>query len=186
MKRQRKSFILLVILLAVLLAGYMGLTWYNGRQQDRESDQEGEILVDIAREDILRFSYEHEGETFVFEREEAGGLWISAADPSLELKQSQLNTLANKLIHIEAQSVIVDVADMSQYGLNPPANVLHWETNQRSYTYYVGDYNSFGDVYYICEPDSDTVYVVTASLGTGFDYSMEELTEQEASEATEE
>lgn len=177
MKRQARNLTVLVVLLAVLVVGYFGLRWYNGRQQDKEPEPEGEVLVDIARDDILRFSYVHEGETCAFEKEE--GRWVSASDPSLELKQSRLDTMAGKLTNIVAQSAIHDVTDMSQYGLETPANVLHWETAEASYTYHVGDYNSIGNVYYICEPDSDVVYVVTAALGTGFDYSLEELIEQE-------
>lgn len=177
MRRQARNLTLLVVLLAVLAVSYFGLRWYNGRQQDKESESEGEVLVDIARDDILRFSYVFEGETYVFEKVE--GRWVSASDMSLELKQSRLDTMAGKLTRIVAQSTIHDVTDMSQYGLETPANVLHWETAQGSYTYHVGDYNSIGSVYYICESDSDTVYVVATALGTGFDYSLEELIEQE-------
>lgn len=181
MKRQGRNLILLIVLLAVLAAGYIGLKQYNGRQQDKDTGQPGEVLVDIARDDILRFSYVYEGETYSFEKVDAS--WVSTADPSLNLKQSCLDYLAGKFIRIVAQSTITDVTDMSQYGLETPANILHWETDQKSYTYHIGDYNSFANVYYICEPDSNTVYVVTSSLGTGFDYSMADLVEEEASES---
>lgn len=193
----------MIVLLAVLAAGYIGLKQYNGRQQGKDIDPPGEVLVDIARDDILRFSYVYEGETYSFEKAweyansqenisdgeetpEAESYWVSTADPSLSLKQSRLNTLAGKLTYIVAQSTITDVTDMSQYGLETPANVLHWETEQKSYTYHIGDYNSFANVYYICEPDSNTVYVVTSSLGTGFDYSMADLVEEEDSQPSQE
>ncbi len=57
--------------------------------------------------------------------------------------------------------------------------MVHCETAQGTYTYNVGDYNSVGSVYYICEPDSNTVYAVTTSFRTGMDYSLEELLEEE-------
>ena len=169
----------MVAVLAVLAAGYVCLVRYNDRQQEKEADRvEGEILVDIAMDDILCFSYEYGGETHSFERGEENR-WISVEDPSLNLMQSRLNTMAGKLTFIVAQDVITDVTDLSQYGLEQPSNVLHWETAQAAYTYQVGNYNSFGNVYYIREPDSHTVYAVTASLGTGFGYSLEELVEIE-------
>ena len=183
MKKQGRNFILLVTVLAALAAGYICLVRYNREQQEKETGQvEGEVLVDIARDDILRFSYVFQGETYGFEKKE--GLWTSDADPSRDLKQSSLDAMAGSLTRIVAQNTFTDVTDLAQYGLEEPSNVLHWETAQGNYTYLVGDYNSLGSVYYICEPDSRKVYAVTASLGTGFGYSLEELTEEKA-ESTE-
>lgn len=185
MKSQSRNFIILVIVLAALAAGYFFLVRYNERQEQQESEQpEGETLVNIDRDDILRFSYVYDGVTYGFEKTE-DGTWASDTDPSLNLIQSRLNTMAGKFIYLSAKNTFTDVTDMSQYGLDDPANVLHWETAQGDYTYCVGDYNSMGSVYYICEPDSSTVYAVTASLGTGFSYSLEDLVEQEADETQE-
>lgn len=179
MKKQGKQFILLVIVLAALVIGYLCLVRFNSRQQEKEADQvEGQVLVDIPADDIQKFSYEYNGETYSFEKT-GEGIWVSAEDPSLNLMQSRLNTMVNKFTRIVAQDTITDVSDMSQYGLEQPSNMLHWETGQTKYTYCVGDYNSLGGVYYICEPDSHTVYAVTASLGTGFGYSLEDLAEEQ-------
>ncbi len=210
MKKQGRNFIILVAVLAVLLAGYYGLVQYNRHQQEKEADQvDGVVLADIDPENILRFSYRYNGETYAFERvqvtaepERAGvdtetqqdaqaaepqaeTQWVSVEDPSLSLMQSRLDIMAAKFTDVVARDVITAVTDLAQYGLEDPENVLHWETAENSYTYYVGEYNSFGGVYYICEPDSDTVYTVDSSLVTGFGYSLEELIEEEA-EATEE
>ncbi len=205
MKKQGRNFIILVAVLAVLLAGYYGLVQYNRHQQEKEADQvDGVVLADIDPENILRFSYRYNGETYAFERvqvtaepERAGvdtetqqdaqaeTQWVSVEDPSLSLMQSRLDIMAAKFTDVVARDVITGVTDLAQYGLEDPENVLHWETAENSYTYYVGEYNSFGGVYYICEPDSDTVYTVDSSLVTGFGYSLEELIEEEA-EATEE
>lgn len=211
MRKQSRQFIILAVVLIALIGGYIGLTQYNSRQQEQEADLvKGEVLVDISRDDILRFSYMYNGETYAFEKtrisvdsqgdnntdESMSGSgaaeprtesrWVYTEDTSLNLIQSRLNTMAGKLTSIVAQNVINDVTDMSQYGLESPANVLHWETEQKSYTYHIGDYNSFGNMYYIREPDSDTVYVVTSSLGTGFDYSVEDLVEEEDSQSSQE
>lgn len=199
MKKQSRHFLILAIVLVALIGGYFGLTQYNSRQQEEEADQSvGEVLVNIARDDILRFSYVYNGETYAFEKtevpvetQEEGGdtaepqtesRWIYTEDASLNLMQSRLNTMAGKLTNITAQNIISDVTDMSQYGLQEPSNILHWETEQGNYTYHVGDYNSVAGVYYICEPDSGIVYTVTGSLGTGFDYSLEDLIEEETDE----
>ena len=204
MKKQGRNLIVLVAVLAVLTAGYFLLTRYNKKQQEQESDQaDGEVLVEMDRDDILRFSYVYEGETYVFEKREitvesteAGdndgsqsgsesveptveSRWVYVADPSLNLMQSRINTMAGKFTRIIARQTITDVTDLSQYGLEEPCNVVHCETAQGACTYNVGDYNSVGSVYYICEPDSHTVYAITTSFRTGMDYSLEELLEEE-------
>lgn len=186
MKKQGRHFIILIVVLAVLAAGYFGLRQYNTRQQENEAEQvDGEVLVDIAEEDILRFSYVYEDVTYSFERGGEEGEWISAEDPSLNLAQSKLDNMAGKFASVTAKDTITGVTDLSQYGLEEPSNVLHWETAENSYTYYVGEYNSFGSVYYFCEPDSDTVYTVSSAQVFGFSYSLEDLIEEETEETEE-
>ena len=204
MKKQGRNFIILAAVLAVLTAGYFLLVRYNENREEQESDQvDGEVLVEMDRDDILRFSYVYEGETYVFEETEVTvepsesndqegeqsdsvsaeptveSRWVYTADPSLNLMQSRINSMAGKFTRIIAKQTITDVTDLSQYGLEEPCNVVHCETAQGTYTYNVGDYNSVGSVYYICEPDSNTVYAVTTSFRTGMDYSLEELLEEE-------
>lgn len=233
MKRQGRNFIILMAVLAVLAAGYLLLSRYNRDRREQETDQvDGEVLLEMDKEDILRFSYVYDGETYVFEKTEvtvepqesedaapSGGetetagetqagsgtetdaetgdgsgtgsesepivesRWVYAADPSLNLMQSRINAMANKFTRVIAKQTITDVTDLSQYGLEEPCNVVCCESAQGSYTYNVGDYNSVGSVYYICEPGSDTVYAVTTSFSSGMDYSLEELLEQESGEA---
>lgn len=180
MKKQGRHFIILIVVLVVLAAGYFCLKQYNTRQQEKEAEQvDGEVLVDIDQEDILRFSYVYEDETYSFERSGEDGEWVSADDPSLNLTQSRLDNMAGKFASVIAKDTITGVTDLSQYGLEEPSNVLHWETAENSYTYYVGEYNSFGSVYYFCEPDSDTVYTVSSAQVFGFNYSLEDLIEEE-------
>ena len=204
MKKQGRNFIILAAVLAVLTAGYFLLVRYNENREEQESDQvDCEVLLEMDRDDILRFSYVYEGETYVFEKTEVTvepsesndqegeqsdsvsaeptveSRWVYTADPSLNLMQSRINSMAGKFTRIIAKQTITDVTDLSQYGLEEPCNVVHCETAQGTYTYNVGDYNSVGSVYYICEPDSNTVYAVTTSFRTGMDYSLEELLEEE-------
>lgn len=180
MKKQGRHFIILIAVLTVLVVGYFCLRQYNTHQQEKEAEQvDGEVLVDIDQEDILRFSYVYEDETYSFERSGEDGEWVSADDPSLNLTQSRLDNMAGKFASVTAKDTITGVTDLSQYGLEEPSNVLHWETAENSYTYYVGEYNSFGSVYYFCEPDSDTIYTVSSALVYGFNYSLEDLIEAE-------
>lgn len=186
MKKQSRHFIILIAVLVVLAAGYFILMQYNEHQQEKEANQtEGEVLAELTLDEIERFSYVYEGETHTFEKktveaqEETESQWVAAEDSSLQLDQSRLDTMAGKFIHVVAQDTVTGVTDLSQYGLEEPSNVLHWETAEKSYTYYVGDYNTIAGVYYLCEPDTDTVYTVKSSMVLGFNYSLEDLVVEE-------
>ena len=121
MKKQGRNFILLVTVLAALAAGYICLVRYNREQQEKETGQvEGEVLVDIARDDILRFSYVFQGETYGVEKKE--GLWTSDADPSRDLKQSSLDAMAGRLTRIVAQNTFTDAVSYTHLTL--PTNSL--------------------------------------------------------------
>ena len=90
MKKQGRYFIILVAVLAALTAGYFLLARYNENQQEQESGQvDGEVLVEMDRDDILRFSYVYEGETYVFEKTEVTVEPPEASDEDGEQSSSQ-------------------------------------------------------------------------------------------------
>lgn len=88
---------------------------------------------------------------------------------------------------LTASNTITGVTDFAQYGLDEPSKTFTFETASQSYTFNVGDYNDMASVYYICEPDSDTVYTVSSITVTQFNFDVTEIVEEEEStEITEE
>ena len=87
MKKQPKQFLLLVVALAVLVVGYFGLRAYN-KASDEKAEQAPEesavAVIDAKPEDVAAFSYDHNGETYTYEKED--GIWYYAQDHSLKLQ----------------------------------------------------------------------------------------------------
>ena len=188
MKKQKGQMIIMLAVLLVLGVGYLALRQYNKVQSEKEPEVEGEVLVSLEKDDIIRFSFDYEGTDYTYEKED--GIWYYAADNTLNLTQTRLNTMAGRVADLTASNTITGVTDFSQYGLDEPSKTFTFETASESYTFNVGDYNDMASVYYICEPGSDTVYTVSSITVTQFNFDVTEIVEEEesteAAETTEE
>lgn len=186
MKKQKLQLAVLVIVLIVLGGGYMGLRQYNKARSQKEPEEEGEALVSLEQEDIIRFTYDYEDVEYTFEKEE--DTWYYAADHELALKQYRLTAIAAKLADLTAQDTITGAEELAQYGLSEPSRTFSFETKQESYVFYVGDYNELAGIYYICRPSGDSVYTVESTVINAFNMDLEDIvdtTEEESTEASE-
>lgn len=177
MKKQKIQMLVLLAILVVLAAGFLGIRQYNQMQSEEPQEETGITVVDIAVEDIVRFSYDYEDVTYTFEKEE--DTWYAAEDRSLNLVQTSVSSMITDVAPFIAEQVIENVTDMSQYGLEQPARTISFETASESYIFYVGDFNDVSSVYYLCRPSETAVYVVPALTVNRFNRTLEELVEEE-------
>ena len=79
MNKQKRLFIILVVVLIVCLAGYMGLLHYNKyKSDDSESESTSVEALSIESSTVRSFSFDINGEQYTFSRVQA------AADESIE------------------------------------------------------------------------------------------------------
>lgn len=174
MKNQKKQMIILLIVLVALVAGLLGLQQYNKTQSELPAEEAPVInLTDLSSEEIVKFSYNYEGETLSFEKE--GETWHYTADKALTLNQALITNILSGVATINADQAIENVTDMTQYGLKEPSNILQFETAAESVILQVGDYNEMSDIYYVSKPSETTVYTVSAVAIPNFDYALEDL-----------
>jgi hypothetical protein len=183
MKKQAGQLIALLVVLAVLAAGFAALRRYNEEQADKPAEEDTSISVnDLASEDVSRISYDYDGVTYSFVKED--DTWYSESDRELSITQNRITSMASYLAPLEAETVIENVTDYEQYGLDNPERTITCETADDSFTVLIGDYNSVAGGYYIMLENGDAVYLVQTKFLTVFNYSLEDLTETE--EETEE
>ncbi len=186
MNKQRKQLIILLAVLVVLGGGYLGLRQYNKVQSEKIVEEEGEVIVALEEDSVIKFTYDYEGTEYTYEKKD--DTWYYAADPELTLTQYRLTNIAGKMEELTAETTITDVTDMEQYGLAEPSKTFSFETASETYQFYVGDYNSFTYEYYICRAGENTVYTVTAATVTCMNLDVMDIVEEEESteaEATE-
>ena len=180
MKKQKKQFIILSAVLVLLAAAIPGVRYMNERREAKEAEaakaeQDSGVVIDVAYEDVVKFSYDYDGETYAFEKE--GDTWHAAEDDSLSLKEYSIKNMLSGVAPFDAQQVIENVTDLSQYGLADPERTISFETASASYILHVGDHNALTGTYYVCMPSQTTVYVVEQTVVTRFNQTLEDLVE---------
>ena len=187
MKKQKKQFLLLMILLVVLIAAYLGAGAYVDFVEQREAEQEllNKVYVtDLDATAIQSITYDYDGATYSFVKQD--DIWVYAEDSSLSITQSYIESMASKAAQMEAQSVIEDVTDLAQYGLDEPSETIRFATEDEEYELLAGDYNSMSSIYYVCNAaDTGVVYAVDSSALSSFNYALEDLIEEEETTETE-
>lgn len=189
MKKQKIQMLVLLGVLLLLCGAFLGVKKYNQKQAEKPEETDEVVVIDVPTEDIVRFSYDYEGETYSYEKED--DTWYYAPDHSLKLLQYRTGNLMSGLAPLKTEQVIENVTDLEQYGLKEPKQTVTYETATESYILYVGSQNSVTGGYYVCMPSQSTVYMVEASAINKLTVTAEDLidttsdTTEENTESTE-
>ncbi len=183
MKKQRRQTLLLLLLLTVCGGALFALRGYNGSREEKGEEAEGEVIIAVASEEIIRYGFDYEGVSYVLEKEE--DTWYDAENHERNLYQYRTAALTEGVAPLVAVQVLENVSDLSQYGLKEPQRTIFYETATESYTLYVGDKNTVTSSYYVSLPSDGNVYVVESAAINRFNVTLEDLTDAtEETEAT--
>lgn len=192
MKKQKRQLLMLIILLVILGVAFFLLRARN--QKESESSQEEESakvkFMDVVQDDIIAISYDCEGETYSFEKKE--DVWYLVGEPERNLTQTTVKAFALQFCPMEADQVIYNVTDVSQYGFEEDTKrKVSVSTAEETYTVLVGDLNELTGAYYVMLPEGKDVYVVDSYVMSRFERTpdsytvVEEESEETQSETSE-
>lgn len=173
MKKQKKQLLILLIVLIVLIGGYFGLTIYNDNQAVEVEQTKTEYIINVPADDMVRLWYSYEGKEYAFVNDD--GTWKYEDNTVVSLDQNVLKTMRSYAARVNIKQKIEDVTDLSEYGLDEPQKYISFETEDQTYTIYVGLQNEYSLDYYIRLEGDDTVYVVQKTLVTIFNKTLEDL-----------
>lgn len=186
MKKQRKQFLFITVVLVFLIAATAGMKLYNKNAEtakEKETAADTIYITQTAAEDITAFSYELNGETLSFTKQD--GTWSYDQDPSVNLDQDAVESLLSVFATFTATDEITAYENLSEYALDAPADTVTFTTDAGTVTLYEGMENAMLNEYYVKNADSDVVYLTATSLQTRLSKSVEELTVSEETEAVE-
>ncbi len=126
MKKQPKQLIILLVILVILAAGFLGVRQYNKSQSNKSEEDAETPIVAVDAEAIVKISYDYEGVTYTMEKME--NIWYDADDHSRNLIQYRIKSMADVLASLSATQVIESVTDMNQYGLAEGDRTIGFET----------------------------------------------------------
>lgn len=181
MKKKSVKLVSSVVVLAVLCGAYAGVKTYVAKQEKEESSEEEDSKTDvlaIALDDIKSLEFIIDKENTTFEKDSDN--WVDKNDAGFPVNQSTMDTTAEALKDVKADRVLNDVEDLSEYGLDSPANTITVKTDDATTKICVGDENTSTSQYYITKDEDDkTVYVVAADSISPFMKSLYDYAEGE-------
>jgi len=144
--KQKKTMLIMVAVLAVLLVLYGGLKAWNShsdRQKKAKEDKEKVSLVDVKS--LKSFAYESGGSKMSFTKE--NGEWVYDEDDGVRLNQSTIKSTAKEITGLTAVRKLSDPDEKSDYGLDSPDyTVTYTAKDGTKGTIQIG--NAAGDNYY--------------------------------------
>ena len=170
-----------VVVLAVLGGVYVGLNTYVSKEESTESSSEEESKTEVysvKTDDIKSLEFIIDKKDTVFEKKDDS--WVKKDETAFPVNQTTLDSAASAVEKIEADRVLENVDDLTEYGLDSPSNSVTVTTDDGTTKFNIGDENTSTNQYYISKDDEDsTVYVVAASTVTPFMNSLYDYAEGE-------
>lgn len=158
------------IVLAVLVGVYVGLNTYVTKEESTESSSEEESKTEVysvKTDDIKSLEFIIDKKDTVFEKKDDS--WVKKDETAFPVNQTTLDSAASALEKVEADRVLENVDDLTEYGLDSPSNSVTVTTDDGTTKFNIGDENTSTNQYYIAKDDEDsTVYVVSSSTVTPF------------------
>lgn len=175
--KQKKTMLIMVVVLAVLLVLYGGLKAWNSHSDRQKKEKEGKEKVSLVDVKSLKsFAYESGGSKMSFTKE--NGEWVYDEDDGVRLNQSTIKSMAKEITGLTAVRKLSDPDEKSDYGLDSPDyTVTYTAKDGTKGTIQIG--NAAGDNYYAMIEDSDAVYTISGTLVSDLVFDLSSLTEND-------
>lgn len=191
MNKQKRTFVILAIVLVACLAGYLGLLNYNKYKSDDDSESESDSVeaLSLDSSDVKSLSFLIEGQEYTFSRikseddSDDDEQWVCDNDTSLKINTSKVTSLLGNATSITASKKFDSDADTSDFGLDEPQNVVKLSTADKTYTITIGEKNAMLGEYYI--KVNDDVYLSSNTILGTIPDSIDDMVATEDSESTE-
>ena len=160
MKRSKRLYILLGVLV-VVCAGTYGVLQYEERKE--EISNSDEVVLEISADDVTGLSWEYDSQTLSFHKNE---IWTYDDDEAFPVSEEKIDELLDVFGEFRVSFVIEDVEDYAQYGLDDPVCTIDIETADETYEIQLGDYSTMDSERYVSIGDGNVYLVQEDPLDT--------------------
>lgn len=168
-------------LLGVVYAGISYTKEQSVKNAEALLEAEKTYLTDMGAINYL--SYDYDGTVLEFEKE--NDTWYYVPDHGIDLKQSELQSLADSIQKLEALRTLEGGDGLAHYGLSEPSKrITARDVDGNIQTVLIGD--KTGDEVYACLEDQTYASVIRSGLKTKSEHSLEDLTDTETAESGDE
>ena len=149
-----------VVVLAVLGGVYVGLNTYVSKEEKAESSSEEESKTEVfsvKTDDIKSLEFIVDKKEVTFEKKDDS--WVKKDETAFPVNQTTLDSAASAIEKVEADRVLEDVEDLTEYGLDSPSNTVTVDTADGTTKLNIGDENTSTNQYYISKDDETARYM---------------------------
>ena len=121
-----------VVVLAVLGGVYVGLNTYVSKEEKTESSEEESKteVFSVKTDDIKSLEFIVDKKEVTFEKKDDS--WVKKDETAFPVNQTTLDSAASAIETVEADRVLEDVEDLTEYGLDSPSNTVTVDTDRKS------------------------------------------------------
>ncbi len=175
-KRVRKIVILLVILVVLCVATLLA-SLYNEKQEQIQNSNE--IILSISTDSVTSLSWEVDDETLGFTKDSDSGSWIYDDDDGFPTSTSEIENLLSIFSEYEADFIIEEVDDYSQYGLDEPVMTINITLDdETSYEITLGNFSTLDSERYVSIGDGN-VYLAMVDPYDTYDVELSDMIEND-------
>ena len=168
MNRAKRIYVLLFVLLVLCIAAVAVLQTEQHKEQIKTS---GEVVLQIDADMVQALSWEYDGQTLSFHKDES---WSYDGDAAFPVDDQKIASLLEQFEEFGALFTISDVEDYGQYGLSDPLCTISLEAGEELYEIALGDYSSMDSLRYVSFGDGN-VYLSAQDPLDKFDISLRDL-----------
>ena len=182
---RKKQLILLLVILVAIVAATVGMKAYQSHQEKAATQKQKDETVYVDQFDadkVTAFSYENDGKTLKFIKED--DTWKLDGKTSVSLDSDSVQDMLDTLSGMTATNTIPDVEDLSEYGLNKPTQTVALVFQDGSTkTLLFGMENQITGGYYVQADEGKDIYLVDSSyLTSTLNKSVDDLKKQESTD----
>ncbi len=174
MKKNTRILALLGVLVVICIATFAVSRYEENVEQIQHSK---EVILDLASEDADGISWETEDYSYAFHRD--GDHWVWDEDDGFPVNDSKIDKLVDMFGGYEADFVITEVEDYSQYGLDDPVCTVNITIGDDGYTITMGDFSTLDHERYI-SVNGDDVYLVETDPLDSFELELVEIMQHDS------
>lgn len=167
MKKKSMNLITAVAVLVVLSSAYVGVKTYVAKQEEKENAEEEEEktqVFSISSEDVQSIKFVIDKKEVTFEKN--NDEWVKSDERDFPVDQDKLIEAIGSLNNVEADRVLDNVTDTTEYGLDDPTNTITiTDKDGKETVLHVGMENASTSQYYVENgEDESKIYVVADSV----------------------
>ena len=167
MKKKSMNLITAVAVLVVLSGAYVGVKTYVAKQEEKENaedEEEKTQVFSISSEDVQSIKFVIDKKEVTFEKN--NDEWVKSDERDFPVDQDKLIEAIGSLNNVEADRVLDNVTDTTEYGLDDPTNTITiTDKDGKETVLHVGMENASTSQYYVENgEDESKIYVVADSV----------------------